>query len=82
MDINRLRFEEMSFEKGLQNFAHIWAYAEEIEIVAREYARITNHDEQETVDLLYQFIKEHKAKINKRMAIKAKLRGEPFEELP
>ncbi len=82
VDINRLRFEPMPFEKGLQNFAHIWAYAEEIEIVGKEYARITNHSEQETVKLLYKFIKEHKAKINKRMAMKAKLRGEPFEELP
>ncbi len=82
VDINRLRFEAMPFEKGLRNFAHIWAYDEEIEIVAREYARITNHNEQETVDLLYRYIKEHKAKINKRMAMKAKLRGEEFEELP
>ncbi|BAX78590.1 hypothetical protein [Labilibaculum antarcticum] len=74
VDINRMRFEEIDYQKGLQNFSQIWANEEELEVVAREYARINGKDENEAVKLLIQFDKEHKAKINRKKALKSKLR--------
>lgn len=76
VDINRMRFEEMGYEKGLRNFSQIWANEDELEIVAREYARINSKDENNSVRLLIQFDKEHKAKINRKKALKSKLRRE------
>lgn len=72
VDINRMRFEKMGYRKGLQNFSQIWANEDELEVVAREYARINDKDEDEAVKLLIQFDKEHKAKINRKKALKSK----------
>ena len=76
VDINRMRFEKMDYLKGLKNFAQIWANKDELEIVAREYARINNKNEDDAVRLLIQFDKEHKDKIEKKLAWKRKLRGD------
>lgn len=75
VDINRMKFEKMPYLKGLRNFSQIWASEEELEVVAREYARLNQKDEEEAVSLLIQFDKEHKVKINKKLALKAKLRN-------
>lgn len=74
VDVNRMRFEEMVFEKGLRNFSKIWASEDELQIVAQEYARINGKDEKEAVKLLIRFDKEHKAKINRKKALKAKFK--------
>jgi len=74
VDINRMRFEKMDYQKGLKNFSQIWADEDELEIVAREYARINHKDEDEAVKMLIQFDKEHKIKINKKLALKKRLR--------
>ncbi|WP_421919665.1 hypothetical protein [Marinifilum sp.] len=75
VDINRMRFEKMPYLKGLRNFSQIWAKEDELDVVAREYARLNNKDEDEAASLLIQFDKEHKAKINRKLELKAKLRN-------
>ena len=75
VDINRLKFEKMDYLKGLKNFSQIWASKEELEIVAREYARINNKNEAEAAKLLIQFDKEHKAEINRKNNLKKRLKG-------
>jgi hypothetical protein len=75
VDINRMRFEKMDYLKGLQNFSQIWASEEELEIVAREYARINQKDEEEAVALLIQFDKDHKEKIQRKKKWKVRLKG-------
>ncbi len=47
---------------------------EELEVVAREYANLNGKDEEEAVRLLIQFDKEHKEKINRKLAIKKKFK--------
>lgn len=74
VDINRMKFERMDYWKGLRNFAQIWADEAELEVVAREYARINNENEEQAVALLIRFDKEHKEKINKKKALKAKFK--------
>jgi len=74
VDINRMRFEKMDYLKGLKNFSQIWADEDELEVVAREYARINQKDETEAVKMLIQFDKEHKIKINKKLALKKKFK--------
>lgn len=75
VDINRLRFEQMPYLKGLKNFSQLWANDDELEIVAREYARINDKDERGAIKLLIQWDKEHKYKINEKLKFKARLRG-------
>jgi len=66
VDINRLKFEKMDYVKGLKNFSQIWASEEELSVVAREYARINNKNEDEAVRLLIRLDDAHKKKINKK----------------
>lgn len=74
VDINRLRFEKMDYLKGLKNFSQIWASEEELEIVAREYARINDRNEEEAVKLLIQFDREHKLEIARKNKWKKRLK--------
>ncbi|MGZ2368304.1 hypothetical protein ACXR6G_00775 [Ancylomarina sp. YFZ004] len=76
VDINRMRFEKMNYLEGLKNFAQIWGSDDELEIVAREYARVNNKNEEEAVKLLIQFDKEHKEKIQRKLAWKRRIRGD------
>ncbi len=75
VDINRMKFEKMPYIKGLKNFSQIWANEDELTIVAREYARLNNKNEEEAVNLLIEFDKKHKAMINKKQEFKNKIRG-------
>jgi len=70
VDINRMKFEKMDYIKGLKNFSQIWANEDELAIVAREYARINNKNEDEASNLLIQFDKEHKEKIERKKRFK------------
>lgn len=75
VDINRMRFETMGFKKGLHNFSQLWASADELEVIAREYARINGRDEQKAVDMLLEFDKCHKDKINRKKRWKQRMRN-------
>jgi len=75
VDINRMRFEKMPYYKGLKNFRQIWASPEELEVVAREYARLNQKDENEAAALLIEYDRLHKEKINKKSEFKRKIRG-------
>jgi len=75
VDINRMRFENMNYLSGLKNFAQLWASDDELEIIAREYAKINNRDENEATRLLVEFDKKHKAKIEKKLAWKRRIKG-------
>jgi hypothetical protein len=70
VDINRMRFEKMDYLKGLNNFSQIWASDEELDIVAREYARINSQNEDDASKLLIQFDKDHKEKIERKKKFK------------
>jgi hypothetical protein len=74
VDINRLKFEEMPYLKGLKNFSQIWASEEELAIVAKEYAILNNKNPEEAVKLLVQFDKKHKNKIEKKLRWKTRIK--------
>ncbi|MCW3806399.1 lipopolysaccharide kinase InaA family protein [Plebeiibacterium marinum] len=73
VDINRMRFEKMPYLKGLKNFSQIWASEDELAIVAREYARLNHKDPEEAAQLLINWDRKHKSKINRKAALKKKI---------
>jgi hypothetical protein len=79
VDINRMRFEKMPYLKGLKNFAQIWANEDELKVVAKEYARINDKDEAEAIELLIGFDRAHKAKINRKLKWKSRLKKKKNE---
>lgn len=44
VDINRMKFGKIGFEKGCANFARLWGHADFFRIVADEYARVRKFD--------------------------------------
>lgn len=51
VDINRMRFEELSTEKRIDNFARLSADREMLEIMGAQYARLCNWPEEPTIEL-------------------------------
>lgn len=71
VDINRMQFFSMNLEQRLKNFSKLWAKDEDLEIIAKEYSKLVNKDENECVSKALEFSQKHKNKIN----MKKRLRG-------
>lgn len=55
VDINRMQFKSISPKEGLKNFNKFWAKDKnDLSIIAKEYAKITNFDEAEAIKILHQ----------------------------
>lgn len=50
VDINRMKFGSVSFEKGCRNFARLWGQEDFFILVATEYAKARNFDVDKTID--------------------------------
>ncbi len=74
VDINRMNFGKMELRKGLRMFSKLWAGKKELEIIADEYAKITNQDSQKITKLLIYLDGKHKKKVKLRKVYKWKLK--------
>lgn len=74
VDINRMRFEEMSYIKGLKNFSQLWANNDELEVIARKYAQLNNKNDSDAIKQLVYFNLMHKEKIIKKNTRKSLLK--------
>ena len=72
VDINRMHFRELSLGERLKNFNKLWAKDSEITIMAKEYARLTNEDEEKCVKMALKYNNNHKEK----MRMKKRLKGQ------
>ena len=66
-----MKFFDMPLDLRLKNFSKLWAKDEDLKIIIKEYAKISNNDEQELISKALKFSHKHKAKIN----LKKRLRG-------
>jgi len=72
VDINRMQFKKISPEEGLRNFNKFWAKDQnDLITIAKEYARLSNYNEQEAINILVNEAKVLEAKVN----LKRKLKG-------
>ena len=49
VDINRMEFKELNLDERLKNFNKLWAKDEYLTIMIKEYAKLTNSDEKESL---------------------------------
>lgn len=77
IDLNRMKFEELSLEQRMDNFKKMWLSKQMIKIVAKEYAQLYNKDEQLLHSLLSEKSNNFKRKINKKKWLKRKM-GKPY----
>ncbi|WP_455755660.1 lipopolysaccharide kinase InaA family protein [Sulfurimonas sp.] len=70
VDINRMEFRELSLDERLKNFNKLWAKDDEIETMAKEYARVSNEDESKCIQIAQNYNTKHKNKINMKKRLK------------
>ncbi|NDV64293.1 lipopolysaccharide kinase InaA family protein [Bacteroides sp. 224] len=72
VDINRMSFKQVSIEEGCANFARLWGQPAFFELLAKEYAKARNADEDFCREKIFayrkkfwkRFSKKHKVKYN------------------
>ena len=74
VDLNRMRFENLSFHSKIKNFARLTPDKEVYVIIADEYAKIKNKNSKEIFDMMWEEVKIARQKMEKKQAFKKKLR--------
>jgi serine/threonine protein kinase len=72
VDINRMEFKNIPPKEGLKNFNKFWAkFDEDLPIIAKEYAKLSNFNEDEAIKIVLDEAKKLEDKVN----LKRKLKG-------
>lgn len=66
IDLNRMRFEPMDFEKRMHNFRRLWLSKTMIKVIAAEYAKLYGKSFEETYSLLLKHSREFQKKVNSK----------------
>lgn len=66
IDLNRMRFEPMDFEKRMHNFRRLWLSKTMIKIMAKEYAALYGKTEAETHALMTKYSRAFQKKVNRK----------------
>lgn len=76
VDINRMEFKSICPLDGCENFNKLWASDEELEIMGREYARLSGLDETLTITEMKRHNDENKRTKNFKKRLKRVLKGD------
>lgn len=76
VDINRMEFKNICPLDGCENFNKLWASDEELEIMGREYARLSGLDEALTIHEMKRHNDENKRTKNFKKRLKRVLKGD------
>lgn len=66
IDLNRMRFQTMIFDKRMHNFRRLWLSKTMIKVIAETYAKLYNKSYQETHDLMLKHSRAFQLKINSK----------------
>jgi serine/threonine protein kinase len=72
VDINRMKFQTLTLDERLKNFAKLWAKDEDLRVIIDEYAKIIQKDKKELFDIAYKYSQAHKDKQNFKKRLKGK----------
>ncbi len=70
IDLNRMKFESLSIAQRMDNFKKLWLSKRMIQIIAKKYAALAQHPEEEIERLLMQFSTQFKRKAARKKYIK------------
>lgn len=71
IDLNRMSFETMTFDKRMRNFRRLWLSKTMIKIISDAYSKLYNKESQETYDLMLKHSRSFQLKVNSRKLRKA-----------
>ncbi len=72
IDINRMKFKELSTQERLENFAKLWATYEDLTIIIEEYVKLNNLDEEKSLKIALEASQKHKNRKNFKKRLKGK----------
>jgi len=73
VDLNRMNFEDMSFETRIKNFAKLTIHRAMIEVMSNEYAKCCGEDEEKIFGLMWQYTREFQHKFYRKIRIKKRV---------
>jgi hypothetical protein len=75
VDLNRMIFhKEMTFEQRMKNLSRLTPYQDMIQIMSKEYSKLSNEEESLVFDTLWKYTSEFQYKFYRKKRIKNKLR--------
>jgi len=72
VDLNRTKFTSIDIDLGIKNFYRLGSTKEMVEVMAKEYAKLWNTDENSVIEKMMQLTMSHNEAIKKRKAKKKK----------
>ncbi|MCF1192155.1 lipopolysaccharide kinase InaA family protein [Mangrovimonas sp. AS39] len=66
IDLNRMVFEPMGFEKRMHNFRRLWLSKTMVDIMSKKYAKLCNRPESEVYDAMFKHSRAFQKKINSK----------------
>lgn len=74
VDLNRMNFEEMTFEKRIKNFAKLTIHKSIVEIMSDEYAKLINEEYDKVFNLMWHETQEFQEGFQRKKRLKKKLK--------
>ncbi|TYB80249.1 Kdo domain containing protein [Bizionia gelidisalsuginis] len=74
VDLNRMNFETMSFEKRIKNFAKLTIHKSIIEIMSDEYAKLITEDYEKVFNLMWYETQDFQDSFQRRRRLKKKIK--------
>ncbi len=72
IDINRMKFKELTIKERLKNFSQLWAEDRDLSTIIREYTKLLNKDEKYYEKIALSYSQKHKAIKNFKKILKGK----------
>ncbi|RKS92426.1 lipopolysaccharide kinase (Kdo/WaaP) family protein [Flavobacterium limicola] len=73
IDLNRMKFEDLSIEARMDNFKKMWLSKTMVKVVAKAYAKLSNQSEEKLHSILLEKTTQFKRKITKKKYLKRKI---------
>jgi hypothetical protein len=73
VDLNRMKFHQMSFKDRMKNFSKLTPRKEMVEVMANEYAKLFGESEKKIFNQMWLFTEEFQKKYHKKIATKKKI---------
>ncbi len=72
VDLNRMKFETLSYETRIRNFSRLTPHREMVEVMSDEYAKCLGKEYNEVFQLMWRFTQEFQEKFNRKKRLKKK----------
>ena len=74
VDLNRMKFGTMDFEKRMKNFARLSKYKHMVEIMSDEYSKLYNKSYNDVFNAMWSEVQKFRASIHRKRKLKKKFK--------